>query len=128
MREKLLFKDRKSALLSPEKDVTIGIPRVLDFWESYPFWNSFFRSMGFRVQLSARSSLKMYEHGLSQIPSDTICFPSKLAHGHILDLIEKRVDRIFMPIMNRMIPEHEGENSFHACAVLKGYPWFKNKR
>ena len=122
LREKLLFRDRKTALLSPEKDVTIGLPRVLDYWESFPFWNSFFRSMGFRVQLSAKSSLKMYEHGLSQIPSDTICFPSKLAHGHILDLIDKGVDRIFMPIMNRMIPEHEGENSFHSCAVLKGYP------
>ena len=122
LRRRILFKDRNPAVLSPPKDVTIGLPRVLDFWESFPFWSHFFRSMGFRVELSGSSSMKMYEHGLSQIPSDTICFPSKLAHGHILDLIDKNVDRIFMPIMNRMIPEHEGTASHHACAVLKGYP------
>ena len=121
-REKSLFKDRNPVLLSPRKDVTIGLPRVLDFWESFPFWSHFFRALGFRVELSGKSSVKMYEHGLSQIPSDTICFPSKLAHGHILDLIDRNVDRIFMPIMNRMIPEHEGTSSHHACAVLKGYP------
>lgn len=121
-REKLLFQDYNPKPLSPPKDVTIGIPRVLDFWESYPFWGHFFRSLGFNVQLSVKSSMKLFEEGLPQIPSDTICFPSKLAHGHILDLVKKKVDRIFMPMMNRMIPENPNAGSQHACAVLKGYP------
>ncbi len=121
-REKILFKDYSPKLLAPAKDLTIGIPRVLEFWHSYPFWSSFFRSLGFRVQLSAKSSVKIFESGLSLIPSDTICFPAKLAHGHIQNLVEKQVDRIFMPIMNRMITENKSIYSEHACAVLKGYP------
>jgi len=121
-REKILFKDYDPKPLSPPKDVTIGIPRVLDFWESYPFWSHFFRSLGFRIQLSRKSSMKLFEDGLPHIPSDTICFPSKLAHGHIQDLINKKVDRIFMPMMNRMISENVNAQSEHACAVLKGYP------
>jgi predicted CoA-substrate-specific enzyme activase len=121
-REKLLFMDYPPKPLSPAKELTIGIPRALDFWESYPFWNHFFRSLGFRVQLSAKSTLKLYEEGLFSIPSDTVCFPAKLAHGHLLDLVRKKVDRIFMPIMSRMIPENSNADSSHTCAVLKGYP------
>ena len=121
-RQKLIFKDYNPKQLSPPKDVTIGIPRVLEFWHSYPFWSTFFRSLGFQIKLSARSSVKLFENGLSLIPSDTICFPAKLAHGHIQDLVNKGVDRIFMPIMNRMITENKTIYSEHACAVLKGYP------
>lgn len=122
LRESALFADYEPKPLAPGKDVTIGIPRALDFWESYPFWNNFFRSLGFKVQLSRKSSMKLFEDGLSLIPSDTVCFPAKLAHGHVLDLIDKKVDRIFMPMMNRVIPENQATNSHHSCAVLKGYP------
>lgn len=121
-RQNLVFRDYSPKQLAPAKDVTIGIPRVLDFWNSYPFWSTFFRSLGFRVQLSSKSSVKIFENGLPLIPSDTICFPAKLAHGHIQDLAKKGVDRIFMPIMNRMITENQNIYSEHACAVLKGYP------
>jgi len=121
-REKALFRDYKPKPLTPQKDITIGLPRVLDFWETYPFWSNFFRSLGFNVVLSKKSSMKLFEEGLSLIPSDTICFPAKLAHGHIQDLIKKKVDRIFMPMMNRVIPENKNYNAEHSCAVLKGYP------
>ncbi len=122
-REGYLLKDYPVQVISPKKDITIGFPRSLDFWESYPFWNTIFTALGFNVQLSARSTRKMFEDGLSSVPSDTVCFPAKLSHGHLNDLIEKKVDRIFMPIMNRMVPENKYvPTSQHACAVLKGYP------
>jgi predicted CoA-substrate-specific enzyme activase len=122
-REELLFKDFPISPVSPAKDMTIGFPRCLDFWESYPFWNTLFTALGFKVQLSDKSNRKMFEESLSYVPSDTVCFPAKLAHGHINDLIKKKVDRIFMPIMGRMIPENPNvTTSQHACAVLKGYP------
>lgn len=122
-RETYLLKDYPVDVISPKKDITIGLPRSLDFWESYPFWNTLFTALGFEVVLSAKSSRRLYENGLSSVPSDTVCFPAKLSHGHILDLIDKGVDRIFMPIMNRMVPEFKHvKTSQHACAVLKGYP------
>ena len=123
IRESLLLRDYPVKILSPKKDITIGLPRCLDFWESYPFWNTIFTALGFKVSLSSRSTRKMFEKGLASVPSDTVCFPAKLSHGHLNDLIEKKVDRIFMPIMNRMIPENKHvSTSQHACAVLKGYP------
>jgi len=122
LREKLLFKEYDFELLSPQKDVTIGIPRVLEFWNSFPFWNTFFKSLGFKVKLSRSSNVDLYEEGLPLIPSDTICFPAKLVHGHIIDLVKSKVDRIFMPIMSRMITENPSIYSEHVCAVVKGYP------
>jgi len=121
LREKLLFTTTECPELSPRKSIKIGIPRVLEFWQSYPFWNTIFTSLGFETVLSSKSSMKLYENGLKSIPSDTVCFPAKLSHGHIQNLINKKVDRIFMPIMNRMIPENKSTDSHHACAVLKGY-------
>ena len=122
-RESYLLQDYPVQVISPKKDITIGFPRSLDFWESYPFWNTIFTALGFHVQLSGRSNRKMFEEGLSSVPSDTVCFPAKLSHGHLNDLIAKGVDRIFMPIMNRMVPENKYvPTSQHACAVLKGYP------
>lgn len=122
LRGKLLFKDYDPGILSPKKDITIGIPRVLEFWNSFPFWNAFFTSLGFKVVLSDKSSMKMFEDGLSSIPSDTVCFPAKLCHGHIKNLISKGVDRIFMPMISRMITENKQAKSEHVCAVVKGYP------
>ncbi|MBN2627484.1 MAG: activase [Spirochaetales bacterium] len=122
-RESFLMKDYPVKVISPKKDITIGFPRTLDFWESYPFWNTIFTALGFKVQLSSRSTRKMFEEGLASVPSDTVCFPAKLSHGHLNDLIDRKVDRIFMPIMNRMVPENRHvPTSQHACAVLKGYP------
>jgi len=121
-RRRLLFKDYEIKNLGQPKDITLGIPRVLEFWSSMPFWNAFLRSLGFKIQLSGPSTMAGFERGLPSIPSDTVCFPAKLVHGHILDLVDKKVDRIFFPMMNRMAPEVRDVQSEHVCAVVKGYP------
>ena len=73
----------------------IGIPRVLNMFENLPFWSALLRGCGIEVVLSAPSTMKMYEKGLGTIMSDSICFPAKLVHGHIFDLAERKVERIF---------------------------------
>ncbi|TVQ29220.1 MAG: activase [Spirochaetaceae bacterium] len=122
LRQELLFRDPVVTETSPRKDITIGLPRALEMWSTLPFWRAFFGALGFRTLLSPPSTKKLYETGLQSVPSDTACFPAKLSHGHLRALIDARPDRIFMPIMNRMIPENPTVCSNHACAVLKGYP------
>ncbi|MCL2230312.1 MAG: acyl-CoA dehydratase activase [Treponema sp.] len=122
MRDELVFKDYPFSQLLPSKNITIGIPRVLDFWRNMPFWNVFWQSLGFKIQLSRRSSRKLYEEGIQFVASDTVCFPAKLVHGHIEDLIKKKVDRIFFPQINRLPPDNMEKFSTFTCPVLKGYP------
>ncbi len=100
---------------------TIGIPRVLNIYENFPFWNTLFSQLGFNVVLSNKSTFKMYEHGLGSVMSDNICFPAKLVHGHILDLINKKVDRIFMPyVIFETKEDSNSVNSFN-CPIVSGY-------
>jgi len=122
IREELLFKDYSFTRLLPEKDITIGIPRVLDFWRDLPFWKSFWGALGFKVKVSRKSSKKLYEQGLQFVASDTVCFPAKLIHGHIMDLCNSKVDRIFFPQINRLPPDNLERFSTHTCPVLKSYP------
>ncbi|MCL2215069.1 MAG: acyl-CoA dehydratase activase [Treponema sp.] len=122
MRDELIFKDYPFSQLLPSKDITIGIPRVLDFWRNMPFWKVFWSSLGFKVMLSRKSSRRLYEKGIQFVASDTVCFPAKLVHGHIEDLIEKKADRIFFPQVNRLPPENPERFSTFTCPVLKGYP------
>ena len=75
----------------------IGIPRVLNIYDSYPFWFTLLTALGFRVVISDDSSKKLYEKGIDTITSDSICYPAKLVHGHIINLIEKGIKRIFYP-------------------------------
>lgn len=121
-REKLLFKNYDFTLVSPEKDMTIGLPRALEFWDSMPFWTTFFHALGYRTKLSHKSSRPLYEQGIPYMPSDTVCFPAKLSHGHVRDLVEQGVDRIFMPMIMEMPPEDAEKESNYVCAVVKGYP------
>ena len=79
---------------------TVGIPRVLNMYENYPFWFTFFTELGFRVQLSPLSSKELYEKGMDTISSDTACYPAKLVHGHIKSLIGSGVKVIFYPSIN----------------------------
>ncbi|MDR2495393.1 MAG: acyl-CoA dehydratase activase [Spirochaetaceae bacterium] len=122
VREELLFTEYPVTPLVSEKKGTVGIPRVLDFWRSMPFWKTFWKALGFEVVVSRKSSRKLYERGLRFVTSDTVCFPAKLAHGHILDLIELKVDRIFMPQLNRLPSTNSEKFSTFTCPVLKGYP------
>jgi predicted CoA-substrate-specific enzyme activase len=123
LREELLFADYlKGEEVKEDQNMTIGIPRVLIFWEMMPFWTTFWRKLGYCVQISAKGSHKLYEEGLSAVTSDTICFPAKLVHGHIRDLVRKKVDRIFMPSIAEIKPENREKTSESMCAVVKGYP------
>ncbi|MCD8221469.1 MAG: acyl-CoA dehydratase activase [Clostridiales bacterium] len=121
-REKLLFRDYPCPTLCGERKITIGIPRVLSFWETMPFWTTFWRSLGFQVRISDKSSRKMYENGLYAVASDTVCFPAKLVHGHLRNLKNRGVDRIFMPSITVVPSENTQETSQSMCAVVKGYP------
>jgi predicted CoA-substrate-specific enzyme activase len=119
-RLKLVF-DRP---LEPEQTpiLTFGIPRALNMYENFPFWCTVLTHCGFRVVLSAPSGTKLFEKGVGTVMSDNICFPGKLAHGHILDLIEKRVDRIFYPmVIFESKEDNDTLNSFN-CPVVTGYP------
>ncbi len=117
---KLLFERR----LEPEGQprAVIGIPRVLNMYENFPFWATLLVESGFKVQLSAPSKVGMYEKGAGTITSENICFPAKLAHGHIYDLIEAGVDRIFYPMVTYENPEFEDTDGEYNCPVVGGYP------
>lgn len=118
----LLVKDYAPAQLIPQSGKTIGIPRALEYWSSLPFWKAFFTSLGYNVVVSKQSDYKLFERGLHSVPSDTICFPAKLVHGHILDLIDKKVDRIFFPMLIALPSDHSKFKATAVCPVVQGYP------
>ena len=122
LREELLMKKYPYPEPEVHRDITIGIPRVLSFWETMPFWRTFWKALGFKVKVSPASTRKMYEGGLSAVTSDTVCFPAKLVHGHIRSLAKSKVDRIFMPSITTVESENTEDTSQSMCAVVKGYP------
>jgi len=100
----------------------VGIPRVLNMYEDYPFWFTMFTELGFRVELSDRSSNKLYEKGIETIPSESVCYPGKLVHGHIMNLIEKGIKFIFYPsITHEQQEQKEADNHFN-CPIVVSYP------
>lgn len=100
----------------------IGIPRVLNMYENYPFWFTFFTTLGYRVVLSDPSTKEMYEKGMDTIASDTACYPAKLVHGHIKNLVEKGVKKIFYPNINYEIVEDDTAPNHYNCPVVATYP------
>ena len=100
---------------------TIGIPMGLNMFELYPFWHTFFRTLGFGVFHSPESDRKLYFRGQHTIPSDTVCYPAKLLHGHIEALLDERPDAIFYPCMSYNLDEHLGDNHYN-CPVVAYYP------
>lgn len=122
LREQLLFKDYPYPEPAQIHDITIGIPRVLSYWETMPFWTTFWHTLGFKVRISDASTRKIYENGLSAVTSDTVCFPAKLVHGHLRNLAQHGVDRIFMPSITTVESENTEKTSESMCAVVKGYP------
>lgn len=101
---------------------TIGVPRVLNMYENYPFWHTFLTELGFRVVLSSKSSKKIFEKGISSIASDTVCYPAKLVHGHIEDLIEKGIKTIFYPSITHEYMEDDKADNHYNCPVVTSYP------
>lgn len=104
-----------------ESKKTIGIPMVLNMYELLPFWYTFFHNMGFNVIVSPPTTRKLYISGQHTIPSDTICFPAKLAHGHIEALLKEAPDVIFYPCMSYNFNEEKGDNHYN-CPVVAYYP------
>ena len=100
---------------------TVGIPRALNMYENYPFWHAFFSDLHFNVVLSTKSSKAIYEKGMESIPSESVCYPAKLVHGHIEDLIEKQVDFIFYPAILYERVENQDSANHYNCPVVAGY-------
>ncbi len=112
----------KSLKPAEAKNGVIGIPRVLNIYENYPLWHTFFTELGFSVRLSGRSSHDIYEKGIDSIPSESACYPAKIVHGHIQDLIDKGVKTIFYPcIPYEQIEYSEAGNHFN-CPMVTSYP------
>ena len=106
---------------SEAKRGTIGIPRVLNMYEDYPFWFTFLTNLGFRVILSEKSTRKTYEKGIESMPSESVCFPAKLSHGHIISLIEKGIKTIFYPCMPYSRKEYEKADNHYNCPIVISY-------
>lgn len=100
----------------------LGIPRVLNMYDNYPFWFTFFTELGFSVELSARSTKAIYEKGMETIPSESVCYPGKIAHGHVVDLVEKGVDVIFYPCLTHEQKEQEDADNHFNCPIVISYP------
>ena len=107
-----------------EKDAprgTIGIPRVLNMYEDYPFWFTFLTNLGFRVVLSEKSNRKTYEKGMESMPSESVCYPAKLSHGHIIGLIQQGITTIFYPCMPYSRKEYEKADNHYNCPIVISY-------
>lgn len=116
----LLF-DRKSI---PEENAprgVIGLPRVLGMYENFPFWHRLFTELGFSVKLSPQSSRAIYDKGIETMPSDSVCYPAKLAHGHIQSLIDDGVKLIFFPAMPYEMGDDNGGDNHYNCPVVATY-------
>ena len=110
-----------SEAVQQRSGLTIGLPRGLGIYENYPFWQTLFGCCGMRVRLSGMSTNRLFDKGVRTIVADNICYPAKLMHGHVMDLIEKQVDRIFYPwVVFERKEDEQSKNSFN-CPVVSGY-------
>ena len=100
----------------------VGIPRVLNMYEDFPFWFTVFTALGFSVRLSPRSSHAVYEAGLDTIPSESVCYPGKLVHGHVARLMKEGVPFIFYPCIPHSRPEDSGARNHFNCPIVTSYP------
>lgn len=112
----------RSLGIAETKRGVIGIPRVLNMFEDYPFWHTLFTKLGYRVVLSGVSSKKLFESGMDTIPSDSLCYPAKLVHGHIADLIKKGVQKIFYPCIPFNCKEYQEADNQYNCPIVASYP------
>ena len=100
----------------------VGIPRVLNLYENYPFWHVFFTKLGYQIVLSPTSNRKIYEMGIESIPSESECYPAKLVHGHTKWLIDQGIDYIFYPSIPYERKEIDGANNHYNCPIVTSYP------
>ena len=100
---------------------TIGIPRVLNMYEDYPFWFTFLTKLGFRVIISEKSNRKTYEKGMESMPSESVCYPAKLAHGHVMSLLNQGIKTIFYPCIPYSRQEYETSDNHYNCPIVISY-------
>ena len=100
----------------------VGIPRVLNMYENYPLWFTFFNELGFRVILSQRSSRTVYEKGLETIPSESVCYPGKISHGHVVSLLQRGIKFIFYPCAPYEHQEDPLAGNHYNCPIVTSYP------
>ena len=124
-----LFKYKNELLfnrpcLSPDEAPrgTVGIPRALNMYENYPFWHAFFTKLGFAVVLSDQTTKKTYEAGIESMPSESVCYPAKLSHGHIMNLLAKDPDFIWMPCVRWERQEDDTATNHYNCPIVMSYP------
>lgn len=120
--------DYKNALLFdrcqnpvPQARMNIGIPRILGQFENFPFWHTLFTQSGINVTLSPVSTNALYEKGAGTVMSDSICFPAKLVHGHIIELAQRKVDRIFMPMVVFESSQFANSENNYNCPIVSSY-------
>ncbi|MCX7918098.1 MAG: acyl-CoA dehydratase activase [bacterium] len=112
----------KTSKSAGRKDLTVGIPRVLHFYEYFPFWREFFTQLGCDVVVSDKSNTQIIHEGIETVPAET-CFPVKLAHGHILNLLEKQVAYLFLPnIINLWREPDQKFELNHYCPYVQSFP------
>lgn len=116
----LLF-DRESLPEDKAKRGVIGLPRVLGMYENYPFWHTLFTELGFSVKLSPKSSREIYDLGIETMPSESVCYPAKLTHGHIQSLINEGVKLIFYPAIPYEMNDDNGGDNHYNCPVVATY-------
>jgi predicted CoA-substrate-specific enzyme activase len=100
----------------------VGLPRVLNMYENFPFWVTFFRHLGYNVKASPHSSKEIYEMGIETIPSESVCYPAKLVHGHIASLLKDQVDMVFYPCIPYEEKEFGESRNSYSCPIVTSYP------
>ncbi len=118
---KLIF-NRESLPETEAVRGTVGIPRVLNMYENYPFWHTFFTDLKYRVVLSPQSTRKIYELGIESIPSESECYPAKIAHGHVEWLIRNGIRYIFYPCVPYERTEFTDAGNHYNCPIVTSYP------
>lgn len=121
-KSKRLFEPYVPLTESEAKRATVGMPRALNMFENYPFWFTFFTELGYRVVLSESSTKETYKAGIESMPSESVCYPAKMSHGHVMDLIKKGVDFIWMPCSKWERQEDETAGNHFNCPIVASYP------
>jgi predicted CoA-substrate-specific enzyme activase len=121
-REKMLFTPYEEEDKLPPHAPEIGIPRILYFHEMFPFWRAFFTEMGYRVVLSDVTNKELIRKGVENVVAET-CFPIKVSHGHVLNLLEKGVKKIFLPSIVNLKPSHPEIPNTSACPYAQSFPY-----
>lgn len=121
-REKMLFAPYQGEENLPKESPQIGIPRILHFHEMFPFWKAFFTELGYRVILSDATHKELIRKGVENVVAET-CFPIKVSHGHILNLLEKGVKKIFLPSIINLKSSHPEIPNSQACPYAQSLPY-----